>query len=55
MIFRRDLRDLVAPPAVCGIAKAGMIGIQLHDCIAIGDGIVQISGDDPGIHVIRED
>jgi hypothetical protein len=32
-----------------------MIGIQLHDSISIGDGIVQISRDDSGVNVIRKD
>jgi hypothetical protein len=55
MILRRDLRDLIAPAAVLRIAKAGMVRIQLHNGVSIRDGSVQISGDDSGINVIRED
>src|SRR5436190_21939469 len=52
VILQRDLRDLVAAAAIFGIAKAWMIGIELHDHVAIENCLVQIAGDLPHIDVI---
>src|SRR2546423_13252342 len=38
VILHRDLRDLIAPPAIFRIAKARMVGIELHNIVAIRDG-----------------
>ena len=55
MIVHRDLRDLIAAAAIFRIAKSGMIRIELHDGISIGNSFVQFTGDDSGVNVIRED
>src|SRR5438067_4433640 len=41
VILHRDLRDLIAPAAILGIAKAGMVRIELHDIVSIQNGFIR--------------
>src|SRR6266446_5250192 len=54
VILHRDLRDLIAPAAILGITKAGMVRIELHDRISIGNGVVQIARDEAGVNMIEQ-
>jgi len=48
------LGDLIAPRPVLLIAKAGMIGIELHNCIAISSGFIRVDRNHAGVNVIGE-
>jgi hypothetical protein len=54
LILHRDLGNLIASRAVSLIAKARMIGIELHDRISIGAGFIRIDRDHARINVIGE-
>ena len=55
VILQSDLRNLVATAAIICVAESGVVGIKLHDRVAIGERLVQIAGDLSHIDVIEED
>ncbi len=54
LILHCYLGNLIAPRPVLLIAKAGMIGIELDDRIAISSGFIRVDRNHAGVNVIGE-
>ena len=53
--IHRELSDLVAPLPIFAVAKARMIGIELHDRISIGRDFICIDGDQAHVNVVGKE
>ena len=52
LISHCDLRDGITAGAILLISKSGMVGIELHDSIAIGAGFVAVGRYHPYVDVV---
>jgi hypothetical protein len=48
-----DLRDRVAPRAVIGVAKSRVVGVELHEGVAILDRGVAVCGDHAHVDMVE--
>src|ERR1700730_14877648 len=53
LIRQGELRNLIPALAIFLIPKAGMIRIELHDCVSIRCGLIRVDRDHAHVDVVR--